>query len=254
MRKSRLAICRCFHRRYGRYRRKKCMTKFLAFIAITVCDDKINAFSLEFPTNTAVNQYALFLKSLRNYSNSVQVLYMYCKTVVTAVKQLWNVKTDQHLFCTCTHTHTQIVFLGVFLCSSSSHRHAACMSCMCVCKVSSHLSQCARHATREEETTHVSVQAEPLRFPYRRLSVRPQAAYPGVEQPPPHHPPYYHHNHPPPPPHQAYHHHHHHPPLPQHEAPPPRFRDKQRAPLQHRTFASSPVSGAFEQPAFQIHS
>ncbi|XP_075885124.1 YTH domain-containing protein 1 [Nelusetta ayraudi] len=65
------------------------------------------------------------------------------------------------------------------------------------------------------------------------------AAYPGVEQPPPHHPPYYHHSHPPPPPHQAYHHHHH-PPLPQHEAPPPRFRDKQRAPPQHRTFASSP--------------
>uniref|UniRef100_A0A8P4G754 YTH domain-containing family protein n=1 Tax=Dicentrarchus labrax TaxID=13489 RepID=A0A8P4G754_DICLA len=58
------------------------------------------------------------------------------------------------------------------------------------------------------------------------------AAYPGVEQPPPHHPPYYHHSHPPPPPHQAYHHHHH-PPLPPHEAPPPRFRDKQRAP-QHR--------------------
>uniref|UniRef100_A0A8D3DIF8 YTH domain-containing family protein n=1 Tax=Scophthalmus maximus TaxID=52904 RepID=A0A8D3DIF8_SCOMX len=52
------------------------------------------------------------------------------------------------------------------------------------------------------------------------------APYPGVEQPPPHHPPYYHHGHPPPPPHQAYHHHH--PPLPQHEAPPPRFRDKQR--------------------------
>ncbi|CAB1415858.1 unnamed protein product [Pleuronectes platessa] len=63
------------------------------------------------------------------------------------------------------------------------------------------------------------------------------AAYPGVEQPPPHHPPYYHHGHPPPPPHQAYHHHH--PPLPPHEAPPPRFRDKQRAP-QHRAFASSP--------------
>uniref|UniRef100_A0A8C3FZ16 YTH domain-containing family protein n=1 Tax=Cyclopterus lumpus TaxID=8103 RepID=A0A8C3FZ16_CYCLU len=58
------------------------------------------------------------------------------------------------------------------------------------------------------------------------------ATYPGVEQPPPHHPPYYHHSHPPPPPHQAYHHHHH-PPLPPHEAPPPRFRDKQRAP-QHR--------------------
>lgn len=67
-----------------------------------------------------------------------------------------------------------------------------------------------------------------------------QAAYPGVEQPPPHHPPYYHHSHPPPPPHQAYHHHHH-PPLPPHEAPPPRFRDKQRAP-QHRAFTSSPVS------------
>ncbi|XP_040053323.2 YTH domain-containing protein 1 isoform X1 [Gasterosteus aculeatus] len=65
-----------------------------------------------------------------------------------------------------------------------------------------------------------------------------QATYPGVEQPPPHHPPYYHHNHPPPPPHQAYHHHHH-PPLPPHEAPPPRFRDKQRAP-QHRAFTSSP--------------
>ncbi|XP_040053324.2 YTH domain-containing protein 1 isoform X2 [Gasterosteus aculeatus] len=64
------------------------------------------------------------------------------------------------------------------------------------------------------------------------------ATYPGVEQPPPHHPPYYHHNHPPPPPHQAYHHHHH-PPLPPHEAPPPRFRDKQRAP-QHRAFTSSP--------------
>ncbi|XP_027137731.1 YTH domain-containing protein 1 isoform X2 [Larimichthys crocea] len=66
------------------------------------------------------------------------------------------------------------------------------------------------------------------------------AAYPGVEQPPPHHPPYYHHSHHParPPPHQAYHHHHH-PPLPQHEAPPPRFRDKQRAP-QHRAFTSSP--------------
>ncbi|KAF0031798.1 hypothetical protein F2P81_016353 [Scophthalmus maximus] len=63
------------------------------------------------------------------------------------------------------------------------------------------------------------------------------APYPGVEQPPPHHPPYYHHGHPPPPPHQAYHHHH--PPLPQHEAPPPRFRDKQRAP-QHRAFAPSP--------------
>ncbi|XP_060931621.1 YTH domain-containing protein 1 [Limanda limanda] len=63
------------------------------------------------------------------------------------------------------------------------------------------------------------------------------AAYPSVEQPPPHHPPYYHHGHPPPPPHQAYHHHH--PPLPPHEAPPPRFRDKQRAP-QHRAFASSP--------------
>lgn len=82
------------------------------------------------------------------------------------------------------------------------------------------------------------------------LSVRPQAAYPGVEQPPPHHPPYYHHSHPPPPPHQAYHHHHHHPPLPQHEAPPPRFRDKQRAPPQHRTFASSPVSGALKQSVF----
>lgn len=67
-----------------------------------------------------------------------------------------------------------------------------------------------------------------------------QAAYPSVEQPPPHHPPYYHHSHPPPPPHQAYHHHHH-PPLPPHEAPPPRFRDKQRAP-QHRAFTSSPVS------------
>ncbi|KAG8010396.1 YTH domain-containing protein 1, partial [Nibea albiflora] len=40
------------------------------------------------------------------------------------------------------------------------------------------------------------------------------------------------------PPHQAYHHHHH-PPLPQHEAPPPRFRDKQRVP-QHRAFTSSP--------------
>ncbi|XP_071328277.1 YTH domain-containing protein 1 isoform X2 [Trachinotus anak] len=66
------------------------------------------------------------------------------------------------------------------------------------------------------------------------------AAYPGVEQPPPpHHPPYYHHSHPPPPPHQAYHHHHHHHPLPPHEAPPPRFRDKQRAP-QHRAFTSSP--------------
>ncbi|KAM6902793.1 YTH domain-containing protein 1 isoform 2-T2 [Xenentodon cancila] len=64
------------------------------------------------------------------------------------------------------------------------------------------------------------------------------AAYPGVEQQPPHHPPYYHHSHPPPPPHQAYHHHHH-PPLPPHDAPPPRFRDKQRAP-QHRTFTSSP--------------
>ncbi|XP_039470784.1 YTH domain-containing protein 1 isoform X2 [Oreochromis aureus] len=64
------------------------------------------------------------------------------------------------------------------------------------------------------------------------------AGYPGVEQPPPHHPPYYHHSHPPPPPHQAYHHHHH-PPLPPHEAPPPRFRDKQRAP-QHRAFTSSP--------------
>ncbi|KAM4527133.1 YTH domain-containing protein 1 isoform 2-T2 [Odontesthes bonariensis] len=64
------------------------------------------------------------------------------------------------------------------------------------------------------------------------------AAYPGVEQQPPHHPPYYHHSHPPPPPHQAYHHHHH-PPIPPHEAPPPRFRDKQRAP-QHRSFASSP--------------
>ncbi|TNN48986.1 YTH domain-containing protein 1 [Liparis tanakae] len=64
------------------------------------------------------------------------------------------------------------------------------------------------------------------------------ATYPGVEQPPPHHPPYYHHSHPPPPPHQAYHHHHH-PPLPPHEAPPPRFRDKQRAP-QHRAFTSSP--------------
>ncbi|XP_068191148.1 YTH domain-containing protein 1 isoform X2 [Antennarius striatus] len=64
------------------------------------------------------------------------------------------------------------------------------------------------------------------------------AAYPGVEQAPPHHPPYYHHNHPPPPPHQAYHHHHH-APLPPHEAPPPRFRDKQRAP-QHRAFTSSP--------------
>ncbi|XP_058473695.1 YTH domain-containing protein 1 isoform X1 [Solea solea] len=63
------------------------------------------------------------------------------------------------------------------------------------------------------------------------------AAYPGVEQPPPHHPPYYHHNHPPPPPHQPYHHHH--PAMPPHEAPPPRFRDKQRAP-QHRAFASSP--------------
>ncbi|XP_031177432.2 YTH domain-containing protein 1 isoform X2 [Sander lucioperca] len=61
------------------------------------------------------------------------------------------------------------------------------------------------------------------------------AAYPGVEQPPPHHPPYYHHSHPPPPPHQAYHHH----PLPPHEAPPPRFRDKQRAPP-HRAFPSSP--------------
>ncbi|XP_044188625.1 YTH domain-containing protein 1 isoform X1 [Thunnus albacares] len=65
------------------------------------------------------------------------------------------------------------------------------------------------------------------------------AAYPGVEQPPPHHPPYYHHSHPPPPPHQAYHHHHH-PPLPPHEAPPPRFRDKQRAAPPHRAFASSP--------------
>ncbi|XP_074546525.1 YTH domain-containing protein 1 isoform X2 [Halichoeres trimaculatus] len=64
------------------------------------------------------------------------------------------------------------------------------------------------------------------------------AAYPGVEQPPPHHPPYYHHSHPPPPPHQTYHHHHH-PPMPPHEAPPPRFRDKQRAP-QHRAFTSSP--------------
>ncbi|XP_068430406.1 YTH domain-containing protein 1 isoform X2 [Clinocottus analis] len=64
------------------------------------------------------------------------------------------------------------------------------------------------------------------------------ATYPGVEQPPPHHPPYYHHNHPPPPPHQNYHHHH--PPLPPHEAPPPRFRDKQRAPQQHRAFTSSP--------------
>lgn len=82
-------------------------------------------------------------------------------------------------------------------------------------------------------------------------SVRPQAAYPGVEQPPPHHPPYYHHSHPPPPPHQAYHHHHHHPPLPQHEAPPPRFRDKQRPPPQHRTFASSPVSGALAQPCLK---
>ncbi|KAF6718776.1 YTH domain-containing protein 1 [Oryzias melastigma] len=65
------------------------------------------------------------------------------------------------------------------------------------------------------------------------------AAYPGVEQQPPHHPPYYHHSHPPPPPHQTYHHHH--PPLPPHEAPPSRFRDKQRVP-QHRTFTSSPVS------------
>ncbi|RVE66215.1 hypothetical protein OJAV_G00124810 [Oryzias javanicus] len=63
------------------------------------------------------------------------------------------------------------------------------------------------------------------------------AAYPGVEQQPPHHPPYYHHSHPPPPPHQTYHHHH--PPLPPHEAPPSRFRDKQRVP-QHRTFTSSP--------------
>ncbi|XP_024917768.1 YTH domain-containing protein 1 isoform X2 [Cynoglossus semilaevis] len=63
------------------------------------------------------------------------------------------------------------------------------------------------------------------------------AAYPVLEQPPPHHPPYYHHSHPPPPPHQAYHHHH--PAMPPHEAPPPRFRDKQRAP-QHRAFASSP--------------
>ncbi|XP_061782920.1 YTH domain-containing protein 1 [Nerophis lumbriciformis] len=62
--------------------------------------------------------------------------------------------------------------------------------------------------------------------------------YPGVEQPPNHHPPYYHHNHAPPPPHQAYHHHH--PPMPQHEAPPPRFRDKQRVVPQHRAFASSP--------------
>ncbi|KAM9306842.1 YTH domain-containing protein 1 [Pholidichthys leucotaenia] len=67
---------------------------------------------------------------------------------------------------------------------------------------------------------------------------QPLAGYPGVEQPPPHHPPYYHHSHPPPPPHQPYHHHHH-PPLPPHEAPPPRFRDKQRAP-QHRAFTSSP--------------
>ncbi|XP_061655203.1 YTH domain-containing protein 1 isoform X1 [Phyllopteryx taeniolatus] len=64
------------------------------------------------------------------------------------------------------------------------------------------------------------------------------ATYPGVEPPAPHHPPYYHHNHPPPPPHQAYHHHHH--PVPQHEAPPPRFRDKQRAVPPHRAFASSP--------------
>ncbi|KAM7368485.1 hypothetical protein PAMP_012827 [Pampus punctatissimus] len=64
------------------------------------------------------------------------------------------------------------------------------------------------------------------------------AAYPSVEQPPPHHPSYYHHSHPPPPPHQAYHHHH--PPLPPHEAPPPRFRDKQRAAPPHRAFASSP--------------
>ncbi|XP_056875044.1 YTH domain-containing protein 1 [Takifugu flavidus] len=64
------------------------------------------------------------------------------------------------------------------------------------------------------------------------------ATYPSVDQPPPHHPPYYHHNHPPPPPHQAYHHHHH-PALPPHDAPPPRFRDKQRPP-QHRAFASSP--------------
>uniref|UniRef100_A0A3P9LCK4 YTH domain-containing family protein n=1 Tax=Oryzias latipes TaxID=8090 RepID=A0A3P9LCK4_ORYLA len=63
------------------------------------------------------------------------------------------------------------------------------------------------------------------------------AAYPGVEQQPPHHPPYYHHSHPPPPPHQTYHHHH--PPLPPHDAPPSRFRDKQRVP-QHRTFTSSP--------------
>lgn len=70
-----------------------------------------------------------------------------------------------------------------------------------------------------------------------------QATYPSVEQPPPHHPPYYHHSHPPPPPHQAYHHHHH-PQMPPHEAPPPRFRDKQRAP-QHRAFTSSPVSSIY---------
>ncbi|XP_029025192.1 YTH domain-containing protein 1 isoform X2 [Betta splendens] len=64
------------------------------------------------------------------------------------------------------------------------------------------------------------------------------ATYPGVEQPQPHHPPYYHHGHPPPPPHQPYHHHGH-PQMPPHEAPPPRFREKQRAP-QHRAFTSSP--------------
>ncbi|XP_077478215.1 YTH domain-containing protein 1 isoform X2 [Stigmatopora argus] len=63
------------------------------------------------------------------------------------------------------------------------------------------------------------------------------APYPGAEQAAPHHPPYYHHNHAPPP-HQAYHHHH---PMAPHEAPPPRFRDKQRAaPSSHRAFASSP--------------